>query len=63
MAQLHSVDCVIKTDLSVHVGKNLTIPCIKNRRHEVVLWTHEINTTELNVNVSIIQSTHNCRSD
>ena len=52
MAQLHSVDCVIKTDLSVHVGKNLTIPCIKNRRHEVVLWTHEINATELNVNVS-----------
>lgn len=55
MAQLHSVDCVIKTDLSVHVGKNLTIPCIKNSRHEVVLWTHdEVNITELNVNVSEI---------
>lgn len=49
---MQSVNCVIRTDLSVHIGKNLTIPCIKNS-HGVVLWTHdEVNISEMNVNVS-----------
>lgn len=41
---------MIRRDLSVHAGKNLIIPCIKNSQS--VLWTHNgENISNIYVNV------------
>jgi len=51
LLNLNFANSLIRRDYSVHVGKNLTIPCIKSVT-DIVLWTRDGNNISSNINVN-----------
>lgn len=51
LLNLNFANSLIRRDYSVHVGKNLTIPCIKSVT-DTVLWTRDGNNISSNINVN-----------
>ena len=51
LLNLNFANSLIRRDFSVHVGKNITVPCLKSE-NETVLWSHDGNNISSNINVS-----------
>lgn len=50
LLKVNMTTSLLRRDISVHVGKNLSIPCVRNID---VMWSREGTNISYNVNVSL----------
>ena len=52
LLEIDMTTSLIRRDLSIHMGKNLTIPCDNSKDENSILWSRNGNNITYNVNVS-----------